>query len=309
MAAVDILAAFSYKWAQAGTVALLDDAQYKAGWAFIGATPPSVEQFNKVHQIADEKANYLYAQMLSVFTLAGQTPTPGNGNSLRDSLAALYGDGRYIGTRVITATGVFTATAGVKSVRVRLWSGGGGGGGAASTAAGQVSLGSGGSTGSYSESYLKTGFNGVTITIGGGGSGVFQNNGNAGGASSFGALMTCPGGPGGQRSIAGATTSIGVLGGSVATGGNILNLAPLAASPLIATASLGAILGGTGADSAVGGGGRANITATGGGSAGANGTAAGGFASGGSGATSAVGFGGASGGSGSGGLCLADEFI
>ena len=82
MAAVDILAAFGYKWAETGTVEALDDAQYKAGWAFIGATPPSVEQFNKVHQIADEKANWLYGQFSTAFTGYGLNPTAGGSSEL-----------------------------------------------------------------------------------------------------------------------------------------------------------------------------------------------------------------------------------
>lgn len=86
MATVNILPAFTYKWAQDATVEAIDDAQYKAGWAFIGATPPSVEQFNKVHQVADEKANYLYAQMAAIFTAAGQTPSAGDTGTLLASI-------------------------------------------------------------------------------------------------------------------------------------------------------------------------------------------------------------------------------
>lgn len=88
MATVNIIPAFTYKWAQTGTVEAIDDAQYKAGWSFIGATPPSVEQFNKVHQVQDEKSNWLYQQMLAVFTAAGETPTVGDLTSLRDSIQA-----------------------------------------------------------------------------------------------------------------------------------------------------------------------------------------------------------------------------
>lgn len=86
MAAVDILPAFTYKWAQDGTVEALDDAQYKTGWAFIGATPPSVEQFNKVHQIADEKSNYLYGQLKTIYDLTGVVPGAAVVTSLRDAL-------------------------------------------------------------------------------------------------------------------------------------------------------------------------------------------------------------------------------
>lgn len=86
MATVNIIPAFTYKWAQTGTVEAIDDAQYKAGWSFIGATPPSVEQFNKVHQVQDEKSNWLYQQLLAVMTAAGETPTVGDLTSLRDAI-------------------------------------------------------------------------------------------------------------------------------------------------------------------------------------------------------------------------------
>jgi len=89
MATVNILQpAFSTTWAENGTVEAIDEAQWKAGWAFVGAMPPSVEQFNKVHQVHDEKSNWLYQQMLSVFTAAGEAPTVGDLNSLRDSIQA-----------------------------------------------------------------------------------------------------------------------------------------------------------------------------------------------------------------------------
>lgn len=89
MATVNILPAFTYKWAQDGTAEAIDDAQYKAGWSFIGATPPSVEQFNKVHQVQDEKSNWLYSQMNAIFTAAGEVPSVGDVNSLRDATAAV----------------------------------------------------------------------------------------------------------------------------------------------------------------------------------------------------------------------------
>lgn len=64
MAAVNLPAAFGYKWGENGAVDAMDDSQYKLGWAFIGATPPSVEQFNKVLQTIDEKANYLNSRRI-----------------------------------------------------------------------------------------------------------------------------------------------------------------------------------------------------------------------------------------------------
>lgn len=70
MAAVSLPAAFNYKWAENGTVDAMDDSQYKLGWAFIGATPPSVEQFNKVLQTIDEKVNYLNSRRIGNYQAA-----------------------------------------------------------------------------------------------------------------------------------------------------------------------------------------------------------------------------------------------
>ncbi|TFL14230.1 hypothetical protein CSC67_08745 [Pusillimonas caeni] len=73
MAAVDFFTGFSYKWAQDGSVYNWDDTQYKQGWATIGSVPPSVEQFNRVHQVVDEKANWLFAQIQAAATEKGVT--------------------------------------------------------------------------------------------------------------------------------------------------------------------------------------------------------------------------------------------
>lgn len=123
MATVNILQpAFGIKWAQDGTVEAIDEAQWRAGWSFIGATPPSVEQFNKVHQVQDEKSNWLYQQMLSIFTAGGETPTVGDLNSLRDATRAVIrgmlgnyaGQTNYPGPVTLTAAdiGKITVVAG-----------------------------------------------------------------------------------------------------------------------------------------------------------------------------------------------------
>lgn len=65
MAAVNFYSGFEYKWGQTGGVIDLQDDQYKLGWAFIGSTPPSVEQFNKLQQLNDEKFAWLWGQFKS----------------------------------------------------------------------------------------------------------------------------------------------------------------------------------------------------------------------------------------------------
>lgn len=81
MAEVNLPGAFGYKWAENGTVDPMDDSQYKLGWAFIGATPPSVEQFNKVLQILDEKANYLNSKRIGSLRSAVTVAAPATLNA------------------------------------------------------------------------------------------------------------------------------------------------------------------------------------------------------------------------------------
>lgn len=88
MAAVDFFSAFQYKWAQTGTVFAWDDAQYKLGWATIGSTPPSVEQFNRAQQVLDEKSNWLYGQLHAAATAKGISLSAGDLNSLKTLLDA-----------------------------------------------------------------------------------------------------------------------------------------------------------------------------------------------------------------------------
>lgn len=89
MADVSFFPSFTYKWAQTGQLVSMDDTQYKLGWAYIGTTHPSVEQFNKVFQIADEKSNFLYRQIKNAVESKGLSMSANNDLSLRDALNAM----------------------------------------------------------------------------------------------------------------------------------------------------------------------------------------------------------------------------
>lgn len=95
MAAVDFFSAFQYTWAQTGSTFAWDDSQYKLGWATIGSTPPSVEQFNRVHQVADQKANWLYGQLATVAAARGVTLDSASLTGLQQVLAA-YGQSSVV---------------------------------------------------------------------------------------------------------------------------------------------------------------------------------------------------------------------
>lgn len=105
-------------------------------------------------------------------------------------------------TRVsqFTSSGSWTAPVGVSSVRV-LAVGGGGGGGAASTTSTNVALGGGGGGGGvYDGSLTVVPGTTYTITIGTGGAGSTSGStaGSNGTSTTFGSLMTAPGGQGGS---------------------------------------------------------------------------------------------------------------
>lgn len=114
--------------------------------------------------------------------------------------------GRLLNVRVITATTTYTPTIGTTSVVVKLIGGGGSGGGCSATGVGQASVSSGGSGGGYCLKRIVTGFAGVTITIGAGGTAQAPGAaGVSGGTTSFGALCSATGGSGGLSGVATGT--------------------------------------------------------------------------------------------------------
>lgn len=110
-----------------------------------------------------------------------------------------------IGVQKFTASGTYTPSAGAnKALIVAI--GGGGGGGAAGLSSGSgsaASAGSGGGAGAFAMAFQASGLVSQTVTIGAGGSGGSTGgspaaSGSAGGQTSFGSLVVCPGGSGGQ---------------------------------------------------------------------------------------------------------------
>lgn len=129
------------------------------------------------------------------------------------------------GQQIFTANGTFTVPAGVSRIFVSLVGGGGGGAGAINIA--PYTPGGGGSGGvKYRVPLSVTPGRAIAVTIGAGGAGGIgsarggtyaNSNGSAGGTSSFGALLSSPGGGGGRcqasHSYGGAAGTSGFAGG------------------------------------------------------------------------------------------------
>ena len=77
---------FLKTWASTGVVTDPSDAQANAGFAFLGAAPPTVELFNALEQYSDKKDTYLYNQIAGVIAWGGLTPVETNPNTLRDAI-------------------------------------------------------------------------------------------------------------------------------------------------------------------------------------------------------------------------------
>ncbi|WP_413534603.1 hypothetical protein [Rahnella inusitata] len=124
--------------------------------------------------------------------------------------------GRLLNVQYFTSNGTYTPTAGTTSVVVELIGGGGAGGGIP-LAAGAGTAGGGGGGGGYGRKRITSGFSGVTVTIGSGGTGVINNTGGSGTTSSFGSLITALGGTGGGAGS--TTTSTAIPVGAQGVGG------------------------------------------------------------------------------------------
>jgi len=107
--------------------------------------------------------------------------------------------GRLLGApRYFTSSGTYTPTPGMKTCIVEAIGGGGSGAGATLPSAGYVSLGAGGTAGTYAMASYTAAQVGASqaVTIGAGAPSQVGGGGLSGGVTYFGSLLTCPGGTG-----------------------------------------------------------------------------------------------------------------
>ncbi|GAA0411459.1 hypothetical protein GCM10008969_37860 [Pseudomonas veronii subsp. inensis] len=229
-------------------------------------------------QIKAPWLNAIQRELIAVIEGAGMAVNKGYDNQLLAAIKLLgvqpgVTPGRLIGVRVFSDPGTFIyiPTPETRSVVVEVQGGGGAGGSPAATSSGQVSISSGGCSGSYAKSRMTYGFSGVSVVVGRGGTASASSAGSiggVGGSSSFGSAITAPGGNGG--SIAGPANPpyppCGITPGASGVGGNIYNGASSAPGVAFAVA-VNSICGSVGGSSSFGGGGPVGVVGGAGGKA------------------------------------------
>lgn len=156
-----------------------------------------------------------------------------------------------------TGATTFTPLALTSAVEVEVVGGGAAGGGAQATSGTNVSLGPGGGSGAYGRGRFSSGFSGATITVGAAGAGASGVAGGNGGVSSFGALLSAPGGIGGPQGVLQAPPySLQNFNTAAApSGANLISAGGVPGGIAVATSSSQGASG-CGASSVWGGGGR-----------------------------------------------------
>ncbi|WP_174822354.1 hypothetical protein [Pantoea sp. CCBC3-3-1] len=145
----------------------------------------------------------------------------GDGTNINQAAAP----GSLLGSpQIFTTSGTYTPTPGTKVAEIEIIGAGGGGGGTGATSSSTAAVASGGNSGAAAKKrILNPVITSVVIGIGGAG-GIGDNPGSAGGASSFGTIISAPGGKGGLKvtlTSSSAVVSACAAATEIATGGDI----------------------------------------------------------------------------------------
>lgn len=208
---------FLKRWASTGVVTNPGASQADTGFSFLADKPPTIELFNALFQILDDKDNWLYLRISEVLLAAGIQPSDATQNQLLTAMRTIFAPGMM----AIQTSQAIIVPAGVTRMKVRLWGGGGGGGGSI----GGNSAGGGGGGGGFSEGIFPVSPNAsIFVTVGAGGAGApgaAIYTAQAGGTTSFGSFSSATGGTPGGGAAGGAIGTAGTGGSGV---GGIINL-------------------------------------------------------------------------------------
>jgi len=194
--------------------------------------------------------NTVQDELVNVLTAAGLATDPKNSAQLLAALNTLVGPGRLLNVQVLTGSGTYVPTSGTKKIVVEAVGAGGGGGGAdAGGRSGDnyiYSVSGGGGSGAYARFILENSFSNIAYSCGKGGlggnkPGAPNNQGSPGGQTTFGSLLTLPGGKGGTS----GTTNNSFNWGCVA-GGGVGADTPTLASSIKAILAMGGSVGAAG---------------------------------------------------------------
>lgn len=123
MATPNFFELFKVTWAQSGLTEGITDLQYKTGWAYIGSVPPSVEQFNKVQQVTDERMAWLYKHLDGLAVVTGRPLAANRYDALSYAFQNLNATNLKTGTvpvaRLSGVAGALTAGAALKLTTAR----------------------------------------------------------------------------------------------------------------------------------------------------------------------------------------------
>ncbi|HFT7879994.1 TPA: phage tail protein [Enterobacter roggenkampii] len=233
--------------------------------ALVDSSPAALDTLNELAAALGDDPNFAATMTTE---LSKKMDKASNGADIPDVAAFLTNldlitngaVGRLMGSpKRFTSSGTYTPTAGTKFIIVEQVGGGGGGGGVPATSSTAYTASAGGGAGAYASGIFTSGFSGVTVTIGAGGTGgpAGANTGGNGGTTSFGSLLIAPGGVGGGPGVAGMTTPHMVPNGGASaepTGANIVGFAGVASTTAFAY-TIGNILGSSGASCPFGTGG------------------------------------------------------
>lgn len=202
--------------------------------ALVASSPAALDTLNELAEALGNDPNFA-ATMTNA--LAGKQPlnstlTDLSGKSVAGILEYLgLGDGKFqgrlINTVIFKTSGLYTPTKGVSKIRVIAVGGGGGGGGVPATTETQQATSGGGMSGAYIDSIfdINASFT-ANVVVGAAGKrgAAGSNSGGDGGTTSFGELVTAPGGTGsGAGGVSANTTYIqGIARGKSATSSGIV---------------------------------------------------------------------------------------